>query len=312
MIDSRTDRRYDPDNPDQSVGPLGKGDVQLARIQQWLEDAPDDVPMLMVLGTPIPLSLKYLPIGKAKSEFKDDIRDGWHSDINEPDANALVKTLVEHFSTHEIHRLLVLSGDVHESGLFWLELGDGDSRRIFGHEVISSGITSAIPGPDFLKSAGEVAGEIGPTGFEIHVSPRSSIRAPSFAEIVVQYDPRPQVGVIFWTSGNSKDRLVNWAADPLWDRKTGAVVFPESDWEKNYTITWLTMDAVPDVEGKAWISALVPGTVWDYSDSLHGHSVKCEAEVGDDENEDVKYDSPAQHWYEVYTGAERECEPYKP
>lgn len=201
--------------------------------------------------------------------------------------------------------MLVVSGDVHESGLFYWEIGEGDARRIIGHEVISSGITSPIPGPDHLKSVVELIGDIGPDGKQIHVTPRGSIRAPAFAEIVVRSDPAPQVGVIYYLSGDSGDRLVNWAGAKFWSRSTGAARFPAGDETTNYTITWLSMDTVPEEHGKAWTSYFVPGVVWDYEDSLHGRSVRCEGEHPDDEP--MKYDAPASHWFEVFTGG-GECE----
>lgn len=203
-------------------------DKQLLKVQTWLEDADDDATTLFVLGLASPLSIAsqektlnpLLSLANAVTkpmESGDDFEDLW---VSKAQARlALLKVLAEHFMLHSKHRLLIVSGDVHFSGINYLSTGKGSKwhvqRRadirdrfqstpicgikendpasedvVWGWEVISSGISNDKY-PDWFSERLMIHGTIFDGNEEsknplVSAWPRGTIfGSPSFAEILL-------------------------------------------------------------------------------------------------------------------------------
>ena len=113
---------------------------QLARLQSWFAERGDS-PTVFVLGSPIPLCHGERWFDQLQRRYiasrKDDMLDAWWSAPLTLQRASVLRIIREHFRSHSAHRLLVVSGDLHFSEL--LELTDAGGR-VFGHEVISSGL----------------------------------------------------------------------------------------------------------------------------------------------------------------------------
>lgn len=112
---------------------------QFERLRGWLY-RPRSYPTLLVLGSAMPLTQLRRPIELAEYFVParwDDLRDSWWSKPCRAQRDQVLRLLQGFFRAHPEHRLLILSGDVHFSEV--LELSD-EEGRIFGHEVVSSGL----------------------------------------------------------------------------------------------------------------------------------------------------------------------------
>jgi len=191
-----------------------------SRVKKWLASGSDDHGDLFVLtvGTPLFPSKRIEPAWW-NLEIKDDLIDGWGSDQNVHSRNELIKVLKEHFKRHMNDRLLVISGDVHFSSLFYLSIGD----RVFGHEVVTSGIAHSLPSEaKFINRFNENAHPI--EGITVNPAGKISDSA-SFAEFIVdESDPKnaPTVELVFHANGtksnnygvwNPVDKLLSWATN---------------------------------------------------------------------------------------------------
>lgn len=105
---------------------------QLCAVDSFFRNGTDpSQPTLFVLGLPAPLTIASAPrseilkdfVHQVKCETKDDLEDAWA--YKEPRRRALLRVLQEYFMTHRKHRLLILSGDVHFSGINYLSTGTG-------------------------------------------------------------------------------------------------------------------------------------------------------------------------------------------
>ncbi len=178
---------------------------QMKSIESWLA-TPEwkDEPKVFVLVTSMPLTHKK---GDSWVEWgpwfrKDDRLDNWWSEAAVKPRNALVEIIVQHFRDHQNHRLLVISGDVHFSEILELELDDCGTQRVFGHEVVSSGLAQA----HFYATTGDRATsqdrvQIGDDCACLMARGLGRLVAPSFAELFVtnSKDPAnpPDVSVRF-------------------------------------------------------------------------------------------------------------------
>lgn len=175
-------------------------DDQLNRLTAWLAVPHDDHPQLYVLGLNAPISTHWATGSGAYShvvdkELEDDIKDSWEK--NPKSLAAMVKLLKSHFSKRHQDRLLVLSGDVHESGFYELSL----SNRPLGWEIVSSGIANytVASKASKLSGLGSIAMPLDAER-ELTTTFYGSIHgSPTFAEVVV--DPATfSASVIFYPS----------------------------------------------------------------------------------------------------------------
>ncbi len=208
-IDGRTNRKFEshtiisPTQFERLCLWLGEPRNCAEQPLQALSEAPgakNDEPHLYVLGSPSPIATvdKGLTkwVGACNStnsnvllgEGSDDVRDTWF--CNRDDQRKLLTLLASHFVRHPKQRLIVVSGDVHWSGITSLQYLDPARNQVvqFGHEVISSGLTN-----DHVKTFGERRGAweggylVENEGRQIYSEVHGSIvGSPSFAEVVVQ------------------------------------------------------------------------------------------------------------------------------
>ncbi|WP_437956198.1 alkaline phosphatase D family protein [Sorangium sp. So ce119] len=150
VLDSRSARRWDNKlQPNEQQAVLG--DAQLASLHQWLGLDPTKAPTcgskggdLWVLGSATPLfvdAASSKSIGEAvRAELEDDLRDSWGHQQHSVEQRKILAALNKKLSACRNDRLLVLSGDIHESGLLALHLGDS----LRGWEVVSSGVAADV------------------------------------------------------------------------------------------------------------------------------------------------------------------------
>jgi hypothetical protein len=177
-------------------------DTARKHVQDWLARGRKDQGDLYVLAVGTPLFPSRTHVGtlarKLEPEIKDDVLDGWDSDLNKHSRAELLKMLADHFGADKQDRLLVISGDVHYSSLYFLSL----NNRVVGHEVVTSGIAHSLPreGSSFnwLLDSGNTVGQFG-------VRPAGKINdSASFAELIVDLGEKPQppkVDLVFHLNG---------------------------------------------------------------------------------------------------------------
>jgi phosphodiesterase/alkaline phosphatase D-like protein len=208
-------------------GPAGQhprviSQEQLDAFTGWLAPRADPRPRLYVLVSSMPLTHG---IGEPDSvEWKvavrsDDRRDNWWSAENRAERDRILEILLAHFRARRQDRLLILSGDVHFAELLTLSLDDSGARRVFGHEVISSGLAendyySVDPWYASYKHRRQPQGEVMfLRGALTSTGAGARLFAPHFAELFV--DPgdgraSPRVELLYYPAANHEGgRLVN-------------------------------------------------------------------------------------------------------
>ena len=201
MLDSRSNRK--------SGDPMSLYDSSAKKaVKKWLSNSVETRGKVFVLTTGVPLFPSRRFENIKFSEYADDLRDGWGSDENIEARNALVRDIRDHFKQRPMDRLLVLSGDVHRSGVYLLSMDE----RVFGQEIITSGIAHAIPQKGVLaNNLTNFSQEIE----KVNVTPAGEIsHSATFAEIIV--DPNsggmpPNLSLVFHANGTKvKSKTVPW------------------------------------------------------------------------------------------------------
>lgn len=189
---------------------------QLQALERWLGGAatrePHE-PRLYVLVSSLPLC--HAPGSRFSAMWgpwfrADDRRDSWWSAEGRGDRDQVLRVIREHFSVHRRDRLLVLSGDVHFGDILSLWIEDSGKRRIFGHEVVASGLAQTGFQSRFRdRSQGDLAlaHGIGASGAG------ARLFVPHFSELFVgpgSAESAPSVAVAFYPAARSEGgRLVN-------------------------------------------------------------------------------------------------------
>lgn len=215
MLDSRSTR---------GRGSIFDAEAESA-VRRWLSKGDVSRGDLFVLTVGVPL-FPTRRISKIRGELEDDLRDGWDSKENAASRAALLQLLEQHFTRYRNDRLLVLSGDVHYSSLFFISIGG----RVIGQEIVTSGIAHSIPSRlQQVNWLVDVAGRVG----SFSVTPAGKINtSASFAEVVVSLsrpNSAPAVELVFHANGTkvngpfilSPVRLANTGllrpqSKPLW------------------------------------------------------------------------------------------------
>lgn len=196
-----------------------------AATDAWLARGSAEAGDLYVLATGVPLfpsrRVRSVPSGLG---FADDLRDSWDSPRNLEARKDLLGMIKEHFRARENanDRLLVLSGDVHHSAVYYISLGDD----VIGHEVVTSGIAQALQ-----KDARRVniLNDATRDVDSFSVTPAGKLdNVASFAELIVdesEYPQAPDVEVVFhangatdgrWELGNTNLLPASTSSLPLW------------------------------------------------------------------------------------------------
>jgi hypothetical protein len=163
---------------------------------------------LVVLASATPLAEGLLRGERpVKPGEKDEgaLGDSWGSVHFDAARRRTFELLRAHFEANPSHRLLVLSGDIHESGLLWLGLRGPQGYRVFGHEIVSSGIANTRESGASNMRLGEIGAELGRLG-EIAAWGGGVIKsAPAFAQVFVDPGPPLRVGFTMHVSGAPAD-----------------------------------------------------------------------------------------------------------
>jgi PhoD-like phosphatase len=193
--------------------------AQLERLQAWLARAAAEKAgreHLLVLGSATPLAEGLLAGEQpAKPGKKDEgaLGDSWGSSHFDAARRRTFALLQAHFEANPAHRLLVLSGDIHESGLIWLGLEGPQGYRVFGHEIISSGIANTRESGSSNMRLGEIGAELGKLGKIAAWAGGVVKRTPAFAQIFIEPGSPLRVGFTMHVSGTPADtpKLTPWS-----------------------------------------------------------------------------------------------------
>ncbi len=189
-------------------------DAQMQRVNTWLQPCGAQ-PSVFMLGIPVPMSVDHENVVSATgktlvNELDDDINDGWWATVPAIALRGRIETaVIEHSSRCPDDRVVLVSGDVHESGLVALSRGG----KIFAYEVISSGIASMVfEGPlsrAFLSTRTEYLAK-SETGVIYSGIGRVSTGS-SFAELFFEFpDKAPlKARVLFFSSSSEGTTLTN-------------------------------------------------------------------------------------------------------
>ena len=219
---------------------------QVEALEAWLSGLSTTKPQVIVLGVNTPLFVadtRSRALGAMKAELRDDLGDAWSR--NPVARAAIMKALDRYFERHAEDRLLVLSGDIHESGLLRITRGG----TVMGWEVVSSGVAADTAGDEGLTwlGLGNMVAE-GGHGFTSDWAGRIA-GSPAVAELRIDTHAEggPRVEVAWYVSANdlkAKDdgagtglvpvhRLTSGVPMPThartaaWDRAAGECVWAE-------------------------------------------------------------------------------------
>jgi hypothetical protein len=198
VVDGRSDRNFRERR--------GMSDEQLDDVDTWLKELKEkqDEPRLLVFCFPVPLAggraLPGILGALIRIEGQDDLRERPY--ILKKERSRLLKALYGHVRANRKHRLLILSGDVHYSGIQLLrDQKDGD---LLGYEIVSSGLAQTK-----FNSAGPLWFTVGRTEYGVTLENRGFYAGPSFAEIFLDAaDPltAPSPKVLFYPAAERPNR----------------------------------------------------------------------------------------------------------
>lgn len=178
-------------------------DTARQAVRDWLARGRKGQGDLYVLTVGVPLFPSRTITSGGGSELNDDLQDSWDSKRNEKSRAELLGMLANHFGVEDKDRLLVISGDVHYSSLYFISL----NNRVVGHEVVTSGIANSLPlvarKLNWLLDSAKPAGQ-----FQVYAGGKINESA-SFAEIVVEpraLDQSPKVELVFHLNGTRAAR----------------------------------------------------------------------------------------------------------
>lgn len=211
--------------------------AQHEEIKQWLKETENDPgPVLFILGLNSPISWPLLGVDKAltlsdrlreRAQQTGNVDDGVDTWAAHPgERGYLLRTLAKHFEKNTHHRLLILSGDVHQSGISTLVYHNRkeDIEVVFGHEIVSSGLANHDLVPTNVRAlldwstyarardAGGCASQQGDVDTDVwseilmllpgnSVGTTNHLPTPSFAEIFVDTtdsSKAPMASVVFY------------------------------------------------------------------------------------------------------------------
>ncbi len=175
---------------------------QIGAVGKWLEglEQRKDDPLVYVFCFPVPLAggEAVLPSWSAQKrrEDSDDSRErAW---VIPEERDILLNALLNHAKRFPKHRLVILSGDVHYSGIQVLREPNTDNvtGKILGYEIVSSGLAQT----EFNDKGPYWATVARPIG-EVIVNDHGYYAGPSFAELFISLtsvNEAPEVKVLFY------------------------------------------------------------------------------------------------------------------
>ena len=142
----------------------------------------------------------------ADDELKDDVLDRWSDGAHAEEQREVIGALVARMSACTDERLIVISGDIHRSGLIGLSTKRDDQEVTFGYEIISSGVAADVDGSHNTSNIGTTAynqGEVRGDWIGLMDS------TPSFAELHLATDGKVEVAWHVSNGRNPDDLVVN-------------------------------------------------------------------------------------------------------
>ncbi|KFN38575.1 MAG: hypothetical protein JU82_11535 [Sulfuricurvum sp. MLSB] len=203
VVDGRSDRNFKEGR--------GMSEKQFQLFEAWLDNSNGNgKPMVFVFAYPVPVLGSTSYIYEGLSPFPTSGRDDLRDRILPHERKRFIDKFEKHFRNNLSHKLLVLSGDVHYSGLQTIEsIEDEQScglqtskkspdNRVLGYEIISSGLAQTEFNTRGARS-GAVSGKLSST---LWLQDYGYYSGPSFAEIFVGPpkgdDPAPEIRLLFY------------------------------------------------------------------------------------------------------------------
>lgn len=221
MMDTRSERKTSLKsirNDTSAEQPLASRE-QFDRLKSWLGEgaACSEQPSVFIVGTPVPLSLdreQSLPgrlsdflagLIDYRHETSDDVIDGWGWRGHTESRKELLESLKNHSRKCNNDRIVIVSGDVHESGLYALTDKD-NGNAVYAYEIISSGIGTLIGKQGIINKA--QISTSGTTTVEGFSQVGRIAGGASFAELFVDLDLNnpPSLKVLFYSTTGADDK----------------------------------------------------------------------------------------------------------
>lgn len=227
-------------------GNLIYGKQQQQEIIDWLKDSSKaDEPTVFVFANPVPVTGNVGKFYKFYKMFRTSDQDDLHDRITKEDRDWLLKTFGEHFTQNKHHKLLILSGDVHYSGLQSLRMNN--KGEPFGYELISSGLAQKkynAPGGYVGTVSGYVTGSKHKIVSQIHVQDHGMYSGPCFTEVFISKPETkgvaPEIGLLFYPAMLDDDLeggqllQLDWLSGDI-DDLIDAEVIPSIDNDEVYS-----------------------------------------------------------------------------
>lgn len=192
ILDGRSGRTI-KDGKAQSYSP-----EQFGEVKNWLNALKErkGESLVFVFGFPVPLvggeAISAKALAKTSFSISDDTRERAY--VIEEERNKLLAALLCHARAYPKHRLLILSGDVHYSGIQVIQ--EQNSDVVLGYEIVSSGLAQT----DF-NSMGPLVAQVARSVHGARVNDHGFYAGPSFAEIFIgpqRATEPPEVRVLFY------------------------------------------------------------------------------------------------------------------
>lgn len=239
LMDTRTKRHSMGDGVPHPM----YSEEQGRRVENWLSMCGDE-PSVFLLGVPVPISFSHEnrishEVERGRPELADDSGDGWWILSHAEQREQILGMIRDHAAKCPNDRIVVASGDAHESGLYAIL---DPTNRIAAYEIVSSGVSTLTDkGLHGISVTGTYLRDVMQIG--------RIAQGASFAELFMEFpkqEKAPVVSVLFYaTTGadehqNLENRLVNvfqpdteWAlmgstpTNSLWEG--GRIGFPDKD-----------------------------------------------------------------------------------
>lgn len=255
VFDTRSARRSNGYEGGQMLGL-----AQIKKFEEWLTaDSCDPDGCLWVVGSSVPLFVAEQFLRRVVSVFRrearDDRHDSWAYAEHAKEKKRVMTALSKRLAEHKNDRLLVLSGDIHESAVLSLT----QERRQVGFEIITSGIAAEVHGKNRAFSwRGFTPYKQG----KLTAQWAGSIRGgPAFVELKVTAKAHERIGLsVAWLPFTSpysgfSDTIANhrWFCEPRKFPITHSRCFDESCECSDEILveTLFRPDAAPFVTGEA-------------------------------------------------------------
>jgi hypothetical protein len=241
---------------------------QFERIEEWLSNPQRrDRPTVFVFAFPVPVAANPGRIVEVAKKVRSSDQDDAHDRIHPEDRARLLELFARHFAAQPRHTLVIISGDVHYSGLQSIRQGGKDGRT-YGYEVISSGLAQteyntkgglwasvagaprsldlALP-PELIPWVEDHGMYSGPSFAEVFIAPpANNISAPRLG---LEFYPAELDGVAYRLNG---DRLASWAPHEITGYPGNRPVWWWPDWVPGPDRTW---NDLPQLLTRWWVDS---------------------------------------------------------